>query len=192
MKQKDLGKNAINLFIKVILKEYYYCKKSDKKHFNENFVMSADNEQRFQSSNKCWICHILFDAGVRDHCYVTEKYRGSAHWSSIINLKLTKNVPVIFHNLKRYDSHLITQKNREIWCKSNWYTKCIRRINGFYKEYMTFAIINDLVFIDTMQFMNSNLNALVKNLSKMDFKYSSQEFGGDLLELVKQKGVYPY
>ena len=56
---------------------------------------------------------------------------------------------------------------------------------------MTFAIINDLVFIDTMQFMNSNLNALVKNLSKMDFKYSSQEFGGDLLELVKQKGVYP-
>ena len=112
MKQKDLGKNAINLFIKVILKEYYYCKKSDKKHFNENFVMSADNEQRSQSSNKCWICHILFDAGVRDHCYVTEKYRGSAHWSSIINLKLTKNVPVIFHNLKRYDSHLITQKNR--------------------------------------------------------------------------------
>ena len=57
---------------------------------------------------------------------------------------------------------------------------------------MTFAIINDLVFIDTMQFMNSNLNALVKNLSKMDFKYSSQEFGGDLLELVKQKRVYPY
>ena len=57
---------------------------------------------------------------------------------------------------------------------------------------MTFAIINDLVFIDSMQFMNSSLNALVKNLSKMDFKYLSQEFGGDFLELVKQKGVYPY
>ena len=57
---------------------------------------------------------------------------------------------------------------------------------------MTFAIINDLVFIDSMQFMNSSPNALVKNLSKMDFKYLSQEFGGDFLELVKQKGVYPY
>ena len=111
MKQKDLGRNAINLFIKVILKEYYYCKKkNDKQHFKGNFVMSADNEQRFQSSNKCWICHILFDVRVRDHCYVTDKYRGSAHWSSSINFKLTKNVPVIFHNLKRYDSHLIMQK----------------------------------------------------------------------------------
>ena len=26
----------------------------------------------------------------------------------------------------------------------------------------------------------------------MDFKYLRQEFTGDLLELVKQKGVYPY
>ena len=85
-------------------------KKNDKQHFKGNFVMSADNEQRFQSSNKCWICHILFNVGVRDHCYVTDKYRGSAHWSSSINFKLTKNVPVIFHNLKRYDSHLIMQK----------------------------------------------------------------------------------
>ena len=43
-----------------------------------------------------------------------------------------------------------------------------------------------------MQFMNSSLGALVKNLSDKDFKHSSQEFSGDLLELVKQKGVYPY
>ena len=43
-----------------------------------------------------------------------------------------------------------------------------------------------------MQFMNSSLDALVSNLSEMDFKYFSKEFIGDLLELVKQKGVYPY
>ena len=43
-----------------------------------------------------------------------------------------------------------------------------------------------------MQFMNSSLDALFKNLSDNDFKYLSQEFSGDLLELVKQKGVYPY
>ena len=42
-----------------------------------------------------------------------------------------------------------------------------------------------------MQFMNSSLDVLVKNLSEMDFKYLSQEFSGDLLKLVKQKGVYP-
>ena len=63
--------------------------------------------------------------------------------------------------------------------------------NGL-EKYMAFTINNNLVFIDSMQFMNSSLGALVKNLSDKDFKYSSQEFSGDLLELVKQKGVYPY
>ena len=57
---------------------------------------------------------------------------------------------------------------------------------------MAFTINNNSVFIDSMEFINSNLNKLVKNLSDNDFKYSSQEFGSDLLQLVKKKGVYPY
>ena len=40
--------------------------------------------------------------------------------------------------------------------------------------------------------MKPSLNALVKHLSDNDFKYLSQGFRGDLLELVKQKEVYPY
>ena len=43
-----------------------------------------------------------------------------------------------------------------------------------------------------MQFMNSSLDALVKNLLNNDFKYLQEEFRGDFLELVKRKGVYPY
>ena len=43
-----------------------------------------------------------------------------------------------------------------------------------------------------MQFMNSSLDTLDKNLSHNDSKYLSQEFSGDLLELVRQKGVYLY
>ena len=62
--------------------------------------------------------------------------------------------------------------------------------NGL-EKYMAFTINDNLVFIDSMQFMNSSLDALVNNLSD-DFKYLPQKFSGDLLKLVKQKGVYPY
>ena len=62
--------------------------------------------------------------------------------------------------------------------------------NGL-EKYMAFTINRNLVFIDSMQSMNSSLDSLVKNLSDNGFKYFSEEFSGDLLKLVKQKGVYP-
>ena len=40
--------------------------------------------------------------------------------------------------------------------------------------------------------MNPSLDSLVKNLSDNDFKYLSEEFSGEFLILVKQKGVYRY
>ena len=43
-----------------------------------------------------------------------------------------------------------------------------------------------------MQFMNSSLEKLDKNLSDDDFKYLTEEFGSKNLELLKQKGAYPY
>ena len=43
-----------------------------------------------------------------------------------------------------------------------------------------------------MQFMNSSLDKLVKYLSDEDFKYLVKDFGTDNLEILKQKGAYPY
>ena len=57
---------------------------------------------------------------------------------------------------------------------------------------MAFTINTNLVFIDTMQFMSSNLDSLVKNLSENDFKYLCEELSNEFLELVKQKVVYRY
>ena len=80
-----------------------------KKHFNKNLIMNEE-EYLFQQSNSCWICEKLIDNDdkkVRDHCHITGKFRGAAHWSCNINFQLTKKIPVIFHNLKGYDNHLI-------------------------------------------------------------------------------------
>ena len=57
---------------------------------------------------------------------------------------------------------------------------------------MALIIDKNLFFIDKMQFMNSSLKKLVKNLPGDWFKYLSQEFAEDFVKLVKQKGVYPY
>ena len=41
---------------------------------------------------------------------------------------------------------------------------------------MAIMIKNNLAFIFSMQFMNSGLDALVRDLTDNDFKYLSQEF----------------
>ena len=58
--------------------------------------------------------------------------------------------------------------------------------------YMSFTINNKLHFIDSFQFLSSSLDSLVKKLGKDDFKYLNQEFDNNVLDLVKQKGFYPY
>ena len=57
---------------------------------------------------------------------------------------------------------------------------------------MTFFLSRNLVLIDSMQFLNSSLDKLVKNLLDEDFRYLVEEFGSKNLELLKQKGAYPY
>ena len=74
-------------------------------------------------------------------------------------------------------------------------SKCDVKVNVIpngLEKYMAFTINRNLVFIDSMQFMNSSLDSLVKNLSDNDFKSLSEEFSGEFLKLVKQKCVYPY
>ena len=61
-----------------------------------------------------------------------------------------------------------------------------------WKNTWHFVLNENLVFTGSMQFMNSSLDKLVKNFSEEDFKYLVEEFGSENLELLKQKGGYPY
>ena len=163
------------------LKSMIIAKQMMNEHFNKDLAMSAEVEKRFKSSNKCWICNKLFtyeDKKVRNHGHITGKYRGSAHLDCNINLKLTKKFRVIFHNLRGYDSHIVIRKIGEFDVKVNVIP------NGL-EKYMAFIINKNLVFIDSMQFIKSSLDVLVKNFTDNDFKYLSQEFNSEQLNLVK-------
>ena len=126
-------------------------------YFNKNLIITEEEEDLFQKSNNCWICKKFInndEEKVRDHCHVTGKFRGAAHGSCNLNFQLTKKVPAIFHNLRGYDSHLVFNELDKFDAKSKV-----------------------IVFIGSMQFMNSSLDKLVKNVSDKDFKYLIEEFG---------------
>ena len=180
---KMLLMNLLKQFLK-----HKYCKKIMKKHFNKSLIMTEEEEHLFQESNNCWICKKFIDNDdekVRDLCHVTGKFRGAAHWNCNINFQLTKKIPVIFHNLKGCDSHLI-------FSKLNKFNLKINVIPNGLEKYMTFFLGKNLVFIDSMQLMNYNLDKLVKNLSDEDFKYLVKEFSSKHLKILKQKGDYCY
>ena len=90
---------------------------------------------------------------------------------------------MIFHNLRGYGSYLIFKELSKFCCN-------IDIIPNGLEKYMSFTLNKNIVFIDSMLFMNSSLDKLVKKLN--DFKYLSSVFSEEQLELVKKKRIYPY
>ena len=110
------GKNAVYKFLEKML-EVRYCKNIIKYKFNKPLKMTKEDENDFQKADKCHICNKKYsdkDIRVRDHCHITGKFRGSAHQHCHLEFKLTDNIPVVFHNLRGYDSHFIIQQIGEI------------------------------------------------------------------------------
>ena len=199
------GEKAVYTFLEYMLDEVKYCKRIIKKEFNKPLKMTKENEEEFQKAEECHICNKKYtnqDIRVRDHCHITGKYRGSAHQECNLQLKLNPEkvkIPIIFHNLRGYDSHFIMQEIGAI-VKDYEYTnkdgkKCQMNINAIpnnMEKYMAFMLGNHLTFLDSFQFMSSSLEKLVGNLPKESLKYTSKMFKGTKFDLMVRKGVYPY
>ena len=119
--------NAVYKFMEKMLEEVEYCKAVIKKQFNKPLVMTKDGEQPFITMGGCHICREKYtdkDVRVRDHCHITGKFRGSAHQECNLKLRIKPEdikIPVIFHNLRGYDTHFIMQQIGEI-AKKHAYT----------------------------------------------------------------------
>ena len=190
-----------------MLEEVEYCKGIVKKRFNKPLKMTENDELRFKQMDECHICGNRYtdkDVRVRDDCHITGKFKGSAHQECNLRLRIKPEdikIPVIFHNLRGYDSHFIMQQIGKI-AKNHVYKNKkgeeqhmdINAIPNDMERYMGFMLGKHLNFIDSFHFMTSSLDKLVGNLPKEleAFKYTSEEFTGKKLSLMSQKGVYPY
>ena len=199
------GEKAVYKFMENMLEEVKYCKKTMKRFFNKPLKMTQDDEDKFKKATECHICDKEYtekDIRVRDHCHITGKYRGSAHQECNLSLRINPEeikIPVIFHNLRGYDSHFIMQEIGAIIKNHTYIDKKgkekqmnINAIPNNMEKYMAFMLGKHLTFLDSFQFMSSGLDKLVSNLPREAFKYTSQEYKDKKLDLMTRKGVYPY
>ena len=151
------GKGAIHKFMENMLEEVEYCKKMVKKHFNKNLKMTDEDMDDFNRSNKCYICNEKYIEGVKptkDHCRITGNYLGSAHDACCSKLRMNPDkirIPVIFHNLRGCDSHLIMQQIGKIAKDKSYVDKNgerkdikINAIPNNMERYMAFTLGNNL------------------------------------------------
>lgn len=155
-------------------------------------------EEVFKQSTHCHICRGVVEPfeKVRDHDHISGIFRGAAHSTCNLNYRIISRIPVIFHNLKGYDAHIICQ------AMGNVKTKEPQVVAKNLEEYVFFKI-GDLHFIDSLQFLSSSLEALTKNLLDVgvnNFKHLRIYFNDKWAHLEDQtafnlllrKLVYPY
>ena len=176
-------------------------------------IFGSDELKQFNDATKCWICNEEFDdtadekgyrknEKVKDHCHYTGRFRGAAHNSCNLKYKKPKFIPVVFHNLSGYDSHLFIKNlgftDGNIDCIPNNEEKYIsftkNTVTGSYtnKEGKTKPIKHKIRFIDSFKFMSTSLESLVNNLPDDGFNNLERYYKGEKLSLVKEKGFYPY
>ena len=179
-----------------------------KQFYRTDTILTKKQIREYNDATKCCVCQDNFTdeeakKKVRDRCHMSGKYSGAACNTCNLQMKLTRKIPVVFHNLRGYDSHMLMQELGR-------FNKKINIIPNNMEKYMSFSVgteyeyqQNDkiikgtnfnLTFIDSFQFMPSSLEELVKNLKKGaldNFKYVREEFGENAY-MMTRKGIYPY
>jgi hypothetical protein len=204
------GEDAILNFLKSIKTLYWDLLKQLKT--NIELVMTEQNEKDFQSSVNCHICSkVMGKDRVRDHDHYTGIFRGAAHEQCNINYCLkgaTPKIPVVFHNLRGYDSHLIMQEIGKV-------SDRVDCIPNNQEKYVCFWMDN-YVFIDSYQFLLTSLESAAEKLTefpqlkkefnecvlqkeydidvkhKPSFEKVIKQFRDRKFNLLTKKGVYPY
>ena len=139
---------------------------------SEPILLTGTESRSFDSTTICHTCtKPLEDDKVRDHCHITGNYRDTAHnecnlmyWISKTGWKL----PVIIHNLKGYDDHLIVKALKSEFGE-------VKVIPHNMEKYLSLAV-GQIKFIDSFQFTPQGLDSLVKTLADDEIRYLSESY----------------
>ena len=107
--------------------------------------MTKEEFKKFKGSNECHICGEKYgeeDKPIMDYCKITGKFRGPAHGKCSSKLRIDPEkirIPVIFYNLRGYDSHFIMQQIGKIANEKSYVDK-----NGEVRNLKINAIPNNM------------------------------------------------
>lgn len=164
--------------------------------------LTSFETMNFQSAETCHICgNMLGKDRVLDHCHFTGEYRGAAHTNCNLQLKKPRFIPVVFHNLAKYDAHFII---KTLATKIPGMVQVIPRNEELYVSFTktipssrdkNFSNHMKLRFIDSFQFMTSSLDYLSSLLpldKKENLRSENKGLSYDKLKLLERKGIFCY
>ena len=155
----------------------------------QQLIELTDAELRsFHTAINCHICNQPLEGDkVRDHCHIVGSYRGTAHSRCNLAYIISKSewkLPVVIHNLKGYNGHLIVKALKSEVGE-------VREIPQSTENYL-FITVDRLKFIDSLKFTPQSRDSLVKTLEVDEFKYVREEVSiQHEFELINRKGSIP-
>ena len=160
----------------------------------------------FNKATECMSCRKVFDqekcSKEMNICPFTNTYVGAickgCRYQRIVKCQ---TLPVIFHNFRGYDGHIILKHGIEKM--KHWKLSVIAQTNEKFMTLRADVPVStrkdlsltyfQLVFLDSFQFMASSLSALVQNLKSIPItQHLKEEYPLLHDETLNRKGVFPY
>jgi ssDNA-binding Zn-finger/Zn-ribbon topoisomerase 1 len=200
------GEDCIYQFLQFLEQAVKFQQKHDGELYRRSLHMTADDQAKFDSCNVCPKCRKTFDDDkikkVRDHDHITGKFRNALCSKCNFSLRMKRRtLPVIFHNFKGYDSHMIIKGG--LGQMKEWKLDVIAQTREKFmamtakvpvdktKENKT--VYFDIKFLDSYQFMTASLASLVQNLKSLPLTQNLKKQYPNLTdEVITRKGVFPY
>ena len=198
------GRDCISKFCETIMVEAKRLYESAPKKPMDKLTKEQNVE--FVTAKECHICFKKCSSKnrkVRDACHYTAKYRGAAHSSCNLRYRIPDYIPVLFHNLAGYDSHLFIKEFAKHTSKIGVIAKNTENYISFSVKVEVDKFIDkagnekskeiELRFIYSFKFMSSSPDSLVNNLAKGGHEFwGFEKHDSKQKELIIRKGVYLY